>query len=580
LGKNSYTKRAPKAVMAASREAARNFLGAYWSCDGGIDVRASRSRGSIYRAYATTVSRKLAEDLLHLLGLVGIEARLRAKARALETAAQPGGVYRSFTIDVGSEAMTARVVRLPGMSSVKRTRGEACQIDFDRPIWNDTIVSIGIDEPARCMCLTVAEDHSFTCSGIAVKNCMKSLLVGVLWPAWEWGPRGLKHLRYLGTAHKQDLATRDNMKCRRLVSSKWFQERWPIVLMNDNNAKLRFENSATGFREAMAFTSMTGSRGDRVILDDPLSVDDADSEAALKAAELTFTEALPTRVNSEQSAKIVIMQRLHERDTSGVILSRALDYVHLMLPMEFEPERRCVTSIGFSDPRKAAGELLFPERFGPEQVADLKRTMGQYAVSGQFQQRPAPRDGGRFKRQWFEVVDALPANRRRVRRWDFAGTEATQGTDPDWTVGLLMSAANGVYYVEDVVRDRCSPAGVETMVRNTATADGKAVPIRIPQDPGAAGKSVALSFVKALAGWDIRAKTETGSKTDRARPLEAQAEAGNVKLLRGHWNQVFLDELCVFPGGAHDDQVDAASGAFAELLETPPTPLFGTYGND
>ncbi len=411
-------------------------------------------------------------------------------------------------------------------------------------------------------------------------GCMKSLLVGVLWPAWEWGPRGMKHLRYLGTAHKQDLATRDNLKCRRLIQSRWFQDRWPVTLTGDQNAKTKFENDATGFREAMAFTSMTGSRGDRVILDDPLSVDDADSEAALKAAELTFTEALPTRVNSEQSAKIVIMQRLHERDTSGVILSRALDYVHLMLPMEFEPERRCVTSIGFSDPRKAAGELLFPERFGPEQVADLKRTMGSYATAGQFQQRPAPRDGGRFKRQWFEVVDALPANRRRVRRWDFAGTEATQGTDPDWTVGLLMSVANGVYYVEDVVRDRCSPAGVETMVRNTATADGKAVPIRIPQDPGAAGKSVALSFVKALAGWDIRAKTETGSKTDRARPLEAQAEAGNVKLLRGAWNQVFLDELCVFPGGAHDDQVDAASGAFAELLETPPTPLFGTYGND
>ena len=136
---------------------------------------------------------------------------------------------------------------------------------------------------------------------------MKSLLTGVIFPAWEWGPAGLPSRRFIGTAHKQDLAIRDAMKCRRLIQSRWYQERWPVGLVTDNNAKLRFENTATGFREAMAFTSMTGARGDRVILDDPLSADDANSEAALNAAEVTFTEALPTRVNNEDSAIIVIM---------------------------------------------------------------------------------------------------------------------------------------------------------------------------------------------------------------------------------------------------------------------------------
>jgi hypothetical protein len=106
---------------------------------------------------------------------------------------------------------------------------------------------------------------------------MKSLLTGVIWPAWEWGPCSAPALRYLATAHKQDLAVRDNMKCRRLIQSAWFQRLWPIELTSDQNAKTKFENSATGFREAMAFTSMTGSRGDRVILDDPHSVDDANS---------------------------------------------------------------------------------------------------------------------------------------------------------------------------------------------------------------------------------------------------------------------------------------------------------------
>ena len=85
---------------------------------------------------------------------------------------------------------------------------------------------------------------------------MKSLLTGVIWPAWEWGPKGRPELRYLGTAHKQELAVRDNMKCRRLIQSAWYQERWPIALTSDQNAKTKFENDRTGFREAMAFTKI------------------------------------------------------------------------------------------------------------------------------------------------------------------------------------------------------------------------------------------------------------------------------------------------------------------------------------
>ena len=114
---------------------------------------------------------------------------------------------------------------------------------------------------------------------------MKSLLTGVIWPAWEWGPVGRPELRFISTAHKHDLAVRDNLKCRRLIQSDWYQARWPVHLTSDQNAKTKFENDRTGFREAMAFASMTGARGDRVILDDPLSADDANSEAALLAAD-------------------------------------------------------------------------------------------------------------------------------------------------------------------------------------------------------------------------------------------------------------------------------------------------------
>ena len=380
---------------------------------------------------------------------------------------------------------------------------------------------------------------------------MKSLLTAVFWPAWEWGPKGKPATRYVATSHAEPLAIRDNLRCRRLIQSQWYQERWgdEVQLTTDQSEKKNFENTATGFRKAMAFNSLTGSRGDRVVIDDPLSVDDAASETKREAVNTTFLESVPTRLNNPAtSAIVVIMQRLHQRDVSGIILDQALGYEHLMLPMEFERSRACVTGIGFADPRKTEGELLFPDRFPREVVDRDKRVMGSYASAGQMQQRPAPREGGMFKRAWFDVVDAAPASRRKVRRWDFAATESNGRGDPDWTVGLLLSESAGVYYVEDIVRDRVSPAGVERMLKNTASQDGKQIKVRIPQDPGAAGKSSAAAQIKLLVGYDIRAELETGSKEVRANPVSAQAEAGNIKLVRAPWNDGFLEELCLAKG--------------------------------
>ena len=396
---------------------------------------------------------------------------------------------------------------------------------------------------------------------------MKSLLTGVIWPAWEWGPQGMPTKRFLATAHKQDLAIRDNVKCRRLIQSEWFQARWQVGLVHDQNMKTKFETVQTGFREAMAFTSMTGARGDRVILDDPLSADDANSEAALMAAELSFLEALPTRINNDQSAIVVIMQRLHERDTSGLILSKGLPYTHLCLPMRFETERRCKTSIGFIDPRERDGELLFPDRFPEAQVAELERTLGSYATAGQLQQRPVPRGGGLFKKSWFNTVKALPVGCRFVRGWDLAATEDAEAAA---TAGVLIAQApDGRFIIADAVREQLGPMGVERLMKATAEQDRAkfgAVRGSYPQDPGQAGKAQAQHIMRhVLSGFDYHFSPETGDKESRALPLAAQAEAGNVFLLEGEWNDAFLNEIAVFPMGKWKDQVDAASRAFTEL---------------
>jgi predicted phage terminase large subunit-like protein len=165
--------------------------------------------------------------------------------------------------------------------------------------------------------------------------------------------------------------------------------------------------------------------------------------------------------------------------------------------------------------------------------------MGSYAYSGQYQQSPTPRSGGMFQRGDFEIVDACrPAAGGRA--WDFAASQQKPGKQPDWTVGLRMLMVKDTFYVEDVLRGRWSASEVETNLKNTASQDGQMVTVRMPQDPGAAGKADAETKVKLLKGYAAVVKPITGDKATRARPASAQAEAGNVKLLRGPWNDTFL----------------------------------------
>lgn len=458
-------------------------------------------------------------------------------------------------------------MQLPALEAVKRELATRHLADFAKQAWPilepATMLKWGWPLDAICQHLEAVSDGRIKRLLINVPpGSMKSLLTGVIWPAWEWARR--PQLRYVATAHKQDLAVRDNLKCRRLIKSEWYQRNWTVDLTGDQDAKTKFENTATGFREAMAFTSMTGARGDRVILDDPHSVDDALSPLKLAAGVTTFREALPSRVNNEESAIVVIMQRLHERDVSAVALE--LGYEHLCIPMRFEPDRRCTTSLGWTDPRTAEGELMFPDRFGEKQVRELEISLGSYASAGQLQQRPAPRDGGMFKRRWFEVVDAIPLGCAKVRKWDLAASLDAPGRDPDWTVGTLLARdTNGVFYVEDVIRFRGTPLDVEQAIKNTAASDGHEVQIVLPKDPGQAGKAQAEGMVRMLAGFNVKAEPETGSKEARAAPFAAQCEAGNVKVKRAQWNEAWFDELELFPFGAHDDQIDSAAGAFSEL---------------
>jgi len=188
-------------------------------------------------------------------------------------------------------------------------------------------------------------------------------------------------------------------------------------------------------------------------------------------------------------------------------------------------------------------------------------------------------EGGLFKRAWFNIVDTAPNNIiQKVRFWDLAATIPKKGTDPDYTVGLLLGKdTNNNAYILDVRRLRDTPKIVENEVLNAAAMDTANTMIRMEQEGGSSGKIVIDAYTRLLAGYDFKGEPARKSKEERAKPVSSYAEAGNIFILNKGWTQALLDELESFKTeGIHDDQVDALSGSFAALFDEEEEDL--TYG--
>lgn len=409
----------------------------------------------------------------------------------------------------------------------------------------------------------------------------KSTIVSVMWQAWEWGPLGKRHLRYVSTSFDLINVKRDTGKTLDLVRSAWFQSLWPEVDLKTEGV-LSFSNYDTGSRLGVAFKSVTGKRGDRLIVDDPHSVDGAESETQRDTATRRFIEGGLNRTNDwETSAIVIVMQRLHEEDLTGVLLARDYGFIHLMIPMEFEEARRCSTPLqvpdpdrpgkkkDWTDPRSYEGELMDPVREPPAAIADKKKS-GEYMWAGQYQQRPAPREGGMFKVENIDIVDHVPSGGVTWAGWDLAGSKRKKSA---WTVRVLMTRVGGDVYVRHVERRQANPTEVEKMIEEVSTADRNEIPhvkISIPQDPGFGGKAFKWRVSEILMGFNYECTPETGDKQTRAEPFAAQVGAERVHLVRGDWNAVYIEELRNFPGASLKDQVDASSRAFQALVGTIP----------
>ena len=184
------------------------------------------------------------------------------------------------------------------------------------------------------------------------------------------------------------------------------------------------------------------------------------------------------------------------------------------------------------------------------------------------------RKGNMFKEAWFGTVDAPPPHRRTVRFWDMAATDPEKSQakkrtgEPDWTVGARVSEHRGIYYIEDIERMQKTPGDAQAMQKKTAIADGKRIKIRMEQEPGSSGIITTHHYKEnVFPNFDFDGIRSSGSKVDRANPVSALAERGCIKVVRGCRNiDVFFKEAEGFPGGAHDDTVDAISGAISQLM--------------
>lgn len=433
---------------------------------------------------------------------------------------------------------------------------------------------------------------------------MKSLATNVFFPAWEWGPRNQPWQKFIHASYAQHLMLRDNLRFRTLIESPTYQAYWgtrfrawdsdkteagrkiqpiewgdywgPRFKLDPRQAtKIKIANSGQGYKHAISTGSGTGDRGSRVIVDDPHSVKDSDSDAKRESQVRWFAETMPTRVLNKRSARIVIMQRVNEADISGHILEHLSGWEVLCIPMEFEKDHPITTTrrswSGWrGDPRKKEGELAWPERFDLEMVEELKEQLrshgGTYAEVGQLQQRPSPRVGGLFHADDFQIIDERPDDIIfEVRAYDLAGSK--RKTSP-YTVGVRMGiTSDGRVIVSDVERDRLTPHGVKKLLRQLAEADGPIVEISIPQDPGQAGMAQVHDFVRSLHGYTVHYSPESGEKVVRARPFAAQCEARNVYLVKAPWNRPYTREHGGFPSGKFKDQVDASSRAYGHLVE-------------
>lgn len=393
---------------------------------------------------------------------------------------------------------------------------------------------------------------------------MKSLLISVFFPAWVWTTHPWR--RFMFVSYSEKLSTQHSIYRRAVMESDWFRREWgsSFSFTKDQNLKHHYENSARGamFSTGMQSTA-TGLGGDILIFDDPLNPEQALSDVEREAVNIRFDSTFRSRLNDPSTGiKIIVMQRLHERDLTGQILSKEKDrWKHISLPAIAEAADEVPYPITDRVQKLNPGDLLWPSRL-PQFFLDGQRIgMGSWVFAGQYQQNPAPLDGGIIKRNWMRIYRELPdVFDFLVQSWDctFTGTDHS-----DYVAGQVWGRAGNNYYMLPYrLYDRLDFAPTKTAIKSCHAAFPHANAILI--EDKANGPAVINELQKEIAG--IVPVSPNGGKISRAQAMAPLWEAGNVHLpdpqvFNLPWMESYIHNICTFPRAAHDDDVDATSQA-------------------
>lgn len=386
----------------------------------------------------------------------------------------------------------------------------------------------------------------------------KTQLAVVYFIAWTLGLN--PDSEYIHTSYSSRLASNNSFAVRSLVQEPFYQEIFPgVKLRDDSKAKDEWRTDEGGCVYATGSGgTITGygagkvrdGFGGAIIIDDPHKADEARSEVMRGNVIDWFQNTLESRKNSPHTPIILIMQRLHMDDLSGWLLegNNGETWEHLCIPVINED-----------------GKALWPEKHSLEKLREMEAS-SPYVFAGQYMQTPAPLDGGVFKPDNIQIIDEIPAQPIKwCRGWDLASV-----TNGDWTAGVKVGLMqDGRFVIGDVTKVRATPDERDSIIKNTSISDTRTVQISLPKDPGQAGNSQAVYFVRLLSGFKVKVTPETGDKVTRAEPFASHINVGNVLMLRGTWNKSLIEEMRMFPNGSHDDQIDAMSRAANELITKP-----------
>ena len=368
--------------------------------------------------------------------------------------------------------------------------------------------------------------------------------------------------RILLASYAQRQAAKFSREIRRLARSRG------VALSTERDAAEEWETEAGGGVRALGSGAGTASiNADLIVVDDPVgSRDEAESFAHRERVWDWLTNDILARAEPH-TAVLLTASRWHQDDVPGRLIDRmAGSWIVVDLPGRAEEG----DALG-----RASGAPLWPEYRGEEWLAEKALELGAYGFASLIQGRPRPREGGMFRWEWWQLLDAIPAEGQMVRYWDLAGTEVrSRGHDPDYSAGaLLCRMTDGRTAIVDVSRFRRSVAARDAELLRIAREDMDRYRGRvrwwIEAEAGIAGAERTAAIVRQLQGIGLAVYTEhpTGSKVVRAEPLASAAEAGNIALCPGAWRDALRAEAADFPNGTHDDQIDAVAASLAKLAD-------------